>query len=60
MCMKVTKKAETEKPSIGTQMGQKLRARCNDLTEAERETLILRGMQMLYGKPAKQVHASRR
>ena len=33
------KKAQVEKPSVGTVVGAKYRARCNDLSDSEREKL---------------------
>jgi len=56
--MKTTAK-KTEKPTIGAEMGDKLRARANKLTDAERMELRMEAMQLIYGNAIKQVHASR-
>ena len=42
------KKAQTDKASIGTIVGAKYRARCNELTDNEREKLNDEFMKLYY------------
>jgi hypothetical protein len=48
------KKARAEKESIGTIVGAKYRARCNNLTDAEREKLNDEFMKLYYGDSPRQ------
>ena len=48
------KKAQVEKPSVGTIVGAKYRARCNELTDSEREKLNDEFMKLYYGDSARQ------
>jgi len=42
------KKAQAEKPSVGTVVGAKYRARCNDLPDSEREKLNDEFLKLYY------------
>ena len=42
------KKPQVEKPSVGTVIGAKYRARCNELTDREREKLNDEFMKLYY------------
>jgi hypothetical protein len=48
------KKTQAEKPSEGTLVGAKYRARCNRLTDAEREKLNDEFMKLYYADSARQ------
>jgi hypothetical protein len=48
------KKAQVEKESIGTIVGAKYRARCNQLTDAEREKLNDEFLKFYYAGSARQ------
>jgi hypothetical protein len=48
------KKAQVEKPSVGTVVGAKYRARCNDLSDSERERLNDEFLKLYYGDRAQQ------
>ena len=48
------KKAQVEKPSIGTVVGAKYRARCNELPDSEREKLNDEFMKLYYADAARQ------
>lgn len=52
------KKAQPEKASVGTIVGAKYRARCNTLSDAEREKLNDEFMKMYYAGSAD--HPARR
>ena len=41
--------ARAAKESLGTRLAAKTRAVANQLTDAERERLLHRGMQLIYG-----------
>jgi hypothetical protein len=43
------KKAQVEKASVGTVVGAKYRARCNDLSDSEREKLNDEFLKLYYG-----------
>jgi hypothetical protein len=42
------KKAQAEKPSVGTMIGAKYRARCNQLSDSERERLNDEFLRLYY------------
>ena len=48
------KKPQVEKPSVGTVIGAKYRARCNELTDREREKLNDEFMKLYYADDAPQ------
>jgi hypothetical protein len=48
------KKAQTEKPTVGTTIGAKYRARCNELSDREREKLNDEFLQLYYADSAHQ------
>ena len=48
------KKAQVEKPTMGTIIGAKYRARCNKLTDSEREKLNDEFMKFYYADNAHQ------
>jgi hypothetical protein len=48
------KKAPVEKTSIGTLVGAKYRARCNDLPDSEREKLNEEFLKLYYAGSATQ------
>ena len=48
------KKAQSEKASVGTVVGAKYRARCNELTDSEREKLNDEFMKLYYGDDTRQ------
>lgn len=48
------KKAQAEKESAGTIVGAKYRARCNHLTDSEREKLGDEFMKLYYGESPRQ------
>ena len=48
------KKASVEKASPGTLLGAKYRARCNGLSDGEREKLNDEFMKLYYASPAGQ------
>ena len=48
------KKAQVEKPSAGTIVGAKYRARCNEMTDSEREKLNDEFMKLYYGDSTRQ------
>ena len=48
------KKARTEKPSVGTVVGAKYRARCNELSDSEREKLNDEFLKLYYADSARQ------
>lgn len=52
------KKAQVEKPSVGTTVGAKYRARCNNLSDSEREKLNDEFMKLYYGDSPR--HPARR
>ena len=43
------RRAATEKVSLGTPMAEKTRATANHLADEERERLLERGLQLIYG-----------
>lgn len=51
------KKEQAQKPTAGTVVGAKYRARCNQLGDAEREKLGHEFLKLYYGRP---VQAARR
>ena len=66
-CVRV-KPQKTTKPaslatgvaSIGTRMVEKYRPRTSRLSDAERQKLMERGMQIIYGQPAEAASNHRR
>ena len=48
------KKAQVEKASVGTVVGAKYRARCNDLADSEREKLNDEFLKLYFGDRAHQ------
>ena len=48
------KKAPVEKPSPGTILGAKYRARCNGLSDSERDRLNDEFMKLYYASPINQ------
>jgi hypothetical protein len=52
-----TKKEQVQKPTAGTVVGAKYRARCNQLGDTEREKLGDEFLKLYYGRP---VQAARR
>lgn len=48
------KKARVEKPSVGTLVGEKYRARCNKLAQSERAKLDDEFMKLYYAGDARQ------
>ena len=48
------KKAQIEKASVGTVVGAKYRARCNDLPDSEREKLNDEFMKLYYADAVRQ------
>ena len=48
------KKAQAEKESIGTIVGARYRARCNQLTDSQREKLDDEFMRLYYGDTPRQ------
>ena len=42
-------KAVVEPVSLGTRLAEKTRAMANDLPDEERERLLKRGMELIYG-----------
>lgn len=55
-CVKA-KKEQAQKPTPGTTVGAKYRARCNQLSDPEREKLGDEFLKLYYGRP---VQAARR
>ncbi|MBI5385619.1 MAG: hypothetical protein HZA90_13150 [Verrucomicrobia bacterium] len=51
------KKEQAQKPTAGTAVGAKYRARCNQLGDTEREKLGDEFLKLYYGRP---VQAARR
>ena len=51
------KKQQAQKPTAGTVVGAKYRARCNQLADTEREKLGDEFLKLYYGRP---VQAARR
>lgn len=51
------KKEQVQKPTAGTVVGEKYRARCNQLGDTEREKLGDEFLKLYYGRP---VQAARR
>ena len=49
------KKAQVEKPSTGTVVGAKYRARCNELPDSEREKLNDEFLKLYYADSARQL-----
>ncbi len=49
-----------EEPSTGTKMVAKYRSRMSAVSDEERQRLMARGLQIIYGdrKPAKRAHRS--
>lgn len=43
-------KHQSERPSAGTIVAEKHRARLNTATDAQRSALFAKGMQLIYGK----------
>ncbi len=54
------KKAQGEKPSVGTVLAAKARAECNRLTDAERERLGEEFLKLYYGGETKPATTRRR
>ena len=50
----------TAKESLGTRLAEKTRAVANTLTDEEREQLLHRGMQMIYGTHREKPRTARR
>jgi hypothetical protein len=48
------KKAQVEKASVGTEVGAKYRARCNELSDSEREKLNDEFMKLYYADGPRQ------
>ena len=48
------KKTQAEKASIGTVIGAKYRARCNELSDSEREKLNEEFLKVYYAASARQ------
>ncbi|HXP61679.1 MAG TPA: hypothetical protein VN829_14380 [Dongiaceae bacterium] len=48
------KKAQAEKPTVGTTIGAKYRARCNRLSDSERERLNDEFLQFYYADSARE------
>lgn len=48
------KKAQSEKPSVGTIIAAKYRARCNKLSDSEREKLNDEFMKLYYAENSRQ------
>jgi hypothetical protein len=51
------KKPQAQKPTAGTVVGAKYRARCNQLADTEREKLGDEFLKLYYGRP---IQAARR
>jgi hypothetical protein len=66
MPMKTEKRRPRQRPanaaekSLGTRWAEQTRAACNKLTDAEREKLLHRAMQIAYGAQAEPAHPGRR
>jgi len=54
------KKAQVEKPSVGTVLAAKARAECNRLTDAQREELGEAFLKLYYGGETKPAPIRRR
>ena len=50
---------ENERPTKGTIWAAELRARCNRLSDAERQELLGRAMRLIYGDEAKPAQTRR-
>lgn len=54
------KKAQAEKPSVGTAVGARMRAECNKLTDTQREKLGEEFLKFYYGGEHKPASTHRR
>ena len=54
------KKVQVEKASVGTNVGAKMRAECNKLTDAQREKLGVEFLKLYYGGETKPATTRRR
>jgi hypothetical protein len=55
---KIARKRISPAESAGPRIGAEIRARTNSLTDSQREALVQRGMELIYGASAK-IHAHR-